>query len=236
MKRAFWLLLLAVAVAGLAAAQYGNRAAQSSAPPGFSITASYIEACSCDMFCPCYFNEHATRHGNAHFCKFNNVLRVDKGSYKGTNLAGVKAWLAGDLGPNWGKGQADWLVIMFDPMITKAQEEAMLDILPQLYPMKWKVLGVEKIPIEWNVDTSKGIAAARLGNGKGEVILEKWKGDNPGRESVLQNVKYWAAQSNTGFRMWKNKRHYYEGYGQKIEYSGTNGFLITINFSGQPKS
>jgi len=28
--------------------------------PDFDMTASYIEACSCDMFCPCYFNTHST--------------------------------------------------------------------------------------------------------------------------------------------------------------------------------
>jgi len=39
-------------------------AAQEKAPaaarPDFDITASYIEARSCDMFCPCYFNTHST--------------------------------------------------------------------------------------------------------------------------------------------------------------------------------
>jgi hypothetical protein len=213
-----------------------KRIGAQSAKPDFDISASYIEACSCDMFCPCYFNDHATHHGAAHFCKFNNVLRVDRGYYKGTKLDGVKAWLAGDLGAEWGKGKADWLVVNFDPAVTKEQQAAMSDILFQLYPMKWNVLGVDTVPIEWNVVSSKGVATARLGNRKGEVILERWKGDDSKKESVLTNVKYWAAQSNTGFRMWKNRRHYYEGHAKKIEYSGTNGSLITINFSGKAKT
>jgi hypothetical protein len=224
---------------GLALAQYGTpekaRSATESAKPDFEITASYIEACSCDQFCPCYFNDHATAHGDAHFCKFNNVLRVDKGYYKETKLDGVKVWLAGDLGSEWSKGKADWLVVNFDRSVSKAQQEAMSDILFQLYPMKWNVLGVDSIPIAWEV--KDGTAHARLGNGKGEVILARFSGsnNNSNQEVVIRNLKYWAAQSNDGFRMWKNTRHYYEGHGQKHEFSGTNGFRVTIHFSGQAK-
>jgi hypothetical protein len=35
--------------------------------------------------------------------------------------------------------------------------------------------------------------------------------------------------------MWKNRRHYYNHFGKKFEHKGTNGFLITIAFSGQAK-
>ncbi len=239
MRRVFWLALFLCLVGGIALAQYGNPP-QATTPaqtpkPDFMITASYIEACTCDMFCPCYFNDHATAHGTAHFCKFNNVLRVDKGYYKATQLAGVKVWLAGDLGAEWGKGKADWLVVTFDPSVTKEQQAAMTDILFQLYPLKWNVLGVDTVPITWEV---KGdTATARLGNGKGEVILERFSANNNDtkQQVVIRNLKYWGAQSNNGFQMWKNKRHYYEGHGQKYEYSGTNGFRITITFSGQAK-
>ena len=240
MRRAFWLLLSLCLVVGIALAQYGKPAegkatAQTAAKPDFKITASYIEACSCDMFCPCYFNDHATVHGSAHFCKFNNVLRVDRGYYKTTKLDGVKVWLSGDLGSEWGKGKADWLVVTFDPAVTKAQKEAMTDILFQLYPLKWNVLGVDSVPIDWKVEGDT--AHARLGNGNGEVILTRFASNNNDskQEVVIQNLKYWGAQSNTGFRMWKNKRHYYAGHGQKTEFSGTNGFLVTITFSGQAK-
>jgi len=38
-----------------------------------------IEACSCPMFCPCYFNTEPalkhTEHGAEHFCKFNMAYR-----------------------------------------------------------------------------------------------------------------------------------------------------------------
>src|SRR5713101_767441 len=100
MRRAFWVVLCVALVAAVALAQYGmpseKKPAAAAARPDFMITASYIEACSCDMFCPCYFNDHSTAHGNQHFCKANLVLKVDKGYYKKTNLDGVKAWLSTD--------------------------------------------------------------------------------------------------------------------------------------------
>ncbi len=242
MRRIMWSALGVLVLAAAALAQYGKPAAatagaQVAAKPDFAITASYIEACSCDMFCPCYFNTHATAHGNEHFCKANLVLRVDKGYYKDTKLDGVKVWLANDLGAHWSEGQGDWLVLTFDPSVTKQQQAAMQDILTQLYPMKWDVLGVDTAPIYWHVDTKTGVATAKLGQGtgKGEVVLERVAGDNPNQEVVIHNLKYWDAQSNNGFRMWKAKHNYYEGHGKKTDTSGTNGFLITINFSGSAK-
>ena len=110
----------------------------------------------------------------------------------------------------------------------------MIDILPKLYAPNFKLLGVDAAPIEWTIDEKAGIATARLDGGKrGEVILDKWKGPDPSKEAVLTNVKYFGAQSNNGFRMWKNRRHYYDHFGKKFEYKGTNGFLVTINFQGQ---
>lgn len=230
MRRALHLLLFVFLAAGLSLAQYASTPA--AAKPDFKITASIIEACSCDQFCPCYFNTHATIHEGKHFCKFNNVLRVDKGYYKDTNLTGVKVWVTGDLGHEWAQGKGDWLVMTFDPSVSKAQQNAMMDILTKLYPLEWKPLGVDTVPITWKV--AKDEAHARMGNGKGEVILARFSTNNidPAKEVVVHNLKYWATQSNTGFRMWKNKQHTYEGHGQKFEFSGTNGFLITINFEG----
>ena len=120
----------------------GTKASSSPGNGDFAITSTYIEACSCDMFCPCYFNTHSMAHGHEHFCRANLVFKVDQGHYKDVKLDGAKVW---------------------------------------------------------------------------------------------HNLKYWNAQSNDGFRMWKSKREMYEGQGQKFDYSGTNGFLITIHYSGMAK-
>jgi len=125
--------------------------------------------------------------------------------------------------------------VTYDPSVSKEQEAALGDILGQLYPMKWKSVNSDRVAFTWKVDPRDGVATAKMSNGKGEVVLQRVAGDSPTKEVVISNLKYWMAQSNTGFRMWKSKHEYY-GHGHKVDYSGTNGFLITITFTGQAKS
>jgi hypothetical protein len=230
-------IVSSIAVTCLAAvltvAQFGAAGQdKSSAKPDFDMTASYIEACSCDMFCPCYFNTHATMHEGKHFCKANLVFKVDKGYYKNTKLDGAKVWLASDLGSDWSTGADSWTVNIYDPSVTQEQRAALDDIIAQLYPMKWQKTVTDTQAFTWNVDEKTGVAEARMKNGKGEVILERVKGTGS-REVVIHNLSYWGAQSHNGFRMWKSKHEAYEGQGEKFDYSDTNGFLITVHFSGK---
>ena len=63
MKKIILILALGL-TGGLLLAQYdaGSQEKPVAAKPDFDITASYIEACSCDMFYPCYFNTRSTHH------------------------------------------------------------------------------------------------------------------------------------------------------------------------------
>jgi hypothetical protein len=242
MFRTSRLLVFALVVLAVGLIYVSSAAQEKSSKPDFDMTASYIEACSCDMFCPCYFNTHATKHmgmaehhAEEHFCRANLVLKVDKGYYKDTKLDGAKVWLGNDLGSDWSTGKDSWLVVNFDPSVSKEQQAALADILGQLYPIPWQKKAVQTTAFSWNVDTKTGVAQAKMNDGKGEVILERVAGDNPGHEVVVHNLKYWGAQSNDGFRMWKSKHEAFEGDGHKFSYDGTNGFLITIHYSGNAK-
>jgi len=238
MKGTLVLILAIGLTGGLALAQYGATSQEkAAAKPDFDITASYIEACSCDMFCPCYFNARSTHHHEGDYCRANLVLRTDKGYYKDTKLDGAKVWVAADLGSDWSTGKDSWRVIHYDPAVTPAQKAALNDILGQLYsPVKWQHTDVDTEGFLWKVDTKTGEAHAKMNNGKGEVILERVAGDDPTHEIIVHNLRYWVAQSNNGFRMWKNKHEAFEGHGHNFSYDGTNGFLITIHFSGQAKT
>src|SRR5262245_12900554 len=104
------------------------------ATPEWALNATVIEACSCQMFCPCYFSTkpapgdggHAG-HGMAggHYCRFNIAYKVNKGNYGATSLAGVKVWIAGDLGDDFGDMQTEWAEVTFDPAVTKEQRDGM---------------------------------------------------------------------------------------------------------------
>jgi len=244
MRRILSLVALVCLVAMTAMISTGRQPQdKKAAKPDFEMTASYIEACSCDMFCPCYFNTHSTNHmsmgenhKDEHFCRANLVLKVDKGHYKNTKLDGAKVWIATDLGSEWSTGKDSWAVLNYDPSVTAEQKAALNDIIGQLYPFQWQKFDVDTQGFTWDVDEKTGTAKARMNNGKAEVVLEKSKGDDPGREIVMQNLKYWQAQSNDGFRMWKSKHEEFEGKDHKFSYDGTNGFLITIHFSGMAKA
>jgi len=244
MRRLPRFILLTVLVAAAGLIYFSSYAQEKSAKSDFEMTASYIEACSCDMFCPCYFNDHSTNHmamsgehhAEEHFCRANLVLKVDKGTYKDVKLDGAKIWLATDLGSDWSTGKDSWLVVNFDPSVTKEQQAALADILGQLYPIPWQQKAVNTSAFTWNVDSKTGVAHAKMNDGKGEVILERVSGISPDHEVVMHNLKYWGAQSNDGFRMWKSKHEAFEGDGHKFSYDGTNGFLITIHYSGNAKA
>jgi len=228
--------LIAISLVFFPSAAQEKPSGAAAAKPDFEITASYIEACSCDMFCPCYFNTRSTHHHEGEYCRANLVLRTDKGYYKDTKLDGAKVWIATDLGSDWSTGKDSWAVIHYDSNVTPEQKTAFNDIIGQLYPMKWEHVDVDTVPFTWKVDSKAGEAHARMNNGKGEVILERSKGDDPNHEIIVHNLKYWTAQSNNGFRMWKSKHEAFEGHGRKFSYEGTNGFLITIHFSGSAKA
>jgi len=207
LSRFLVLPLLALAVSLV---YFTSPAQEKTSKPDFDMTASYSEACSCDMFCPCYFNTHSTNHMSMgdnhmdeHFCRASLVLKVDKGTYKDVKLDGAKVWIASDLGSDWSTGKDSWLVVNFDPSVTKEQQAALADILGQLYPIPWQKKAVQTVAFSWNVDTKTGVAHAKMSDGKGEVILERVKGDNSSHEVVMHNLKYWGAQSNDGFRMWR---------------------------------
>ncbi len=233
-------ILLPLLALALGLLYVSSAAEEKSSKPDFDMTASYIEACSCDMFCPCYFNTHSThhmdeQHMDAHFCRANLVLKVDKGHYKNTQLDGAKVWIATDLGSEWSTGKDSWAVVNFAPSDSADQKAALGDIIGQLYPFKWQKFDVDTQDFTWAVDNKTGVAHAKMNNGKGEVMLERVKGDDAHHEVVMHNLTYWTAQSNDGFRMWKNKHEAFEGEGHKFAYDGTNGFLITIHFSGNAK-
>jgi len=192
----------------------------------------YIEACSCDLFCPCYFNDHASHQGSgAHSCTFNNVGRVLSGKYGDVNLTGIKFWLAGDLGSDWAtKGQADWLIATFEPKATKEQKDAMMAILTKTYPVKWSSVQFDT----WTISPENKTAHAKMANGKGEVTLNAANGGDGTNPPRVDNTKYFAATWNSAFNLYHSD-HYYKGFGKDYSLKHANGFVITVEQTSDGK-
>lgn len=202
----------------------------------WAINATAIEACSCPHFCMCYFNSHpAAHHENGkseHYCRFNIAYKVNKGNYGGTDLTGAKLWLSGDLGGDFSAKQMDWVVVTFDKSVTPEQRQDLGEILPHLFPVKWKSFQVAEGSIDtWAFD--KDQAHATLNGGKtAEVKLHRFQGmtDEP---AVLKNVRYWGAPRNDGFIMMPNDVEAYREGPKAFEYKGTNGFMLTFDMTSQ---
>jgi hypothetical protein len=191
-----------------------------------------IEACSCPMFCQCYFNTEPalkhTKHGAKHFCKFNMAYKVNKGHYGDTDLAGVKFWVAGDLGASWKDGTTEWAIVTFQPGTTDEQKAGVTTALAHIFPVKWKSFKVaEDAEIEWTATEDR--AEAKLAGGtKAHTILKKWQGVG-GESGILKNIAYFGAPRNTGFKMMPNEIETWKVGDEAFAYKGTTGFMITVD-------
>jgi hypothetical protein len=182
MKRPM-LLVLTTALAVLAA---GVQAAETE--PAWRFNAEYIEACSCNLFCACYFNPTPDKD----FCNFNNAIRVKRGHYGDVKLDGMKLWMSGNLGANFADGDLDAVILTFEPSASPAQVD-----------------------------------------GQAEVKLTAQSGPN-GKPVVVNNLKYWGADRNMGFHLYKSE-HHYKGHGHDYSYQGANGFRIEIDSGSSMK-
>ncbi|HKW14458.1 MAG TPA: DUF1326 domain-containing protein [Candidatus Krumholzibacteria bacterium] len=240
-------LLLVLAAFGVAAMPLSPSAADNAAKD-WKIKTTIIEACSCPMFCQCYFNsepaapEGHMMHGDmssmdhgtsGHFCKFNNCFHVDKGKYGNVKLDGAKFWVAGDLGGDFTKGEMEWAEVTFDPSVTPEQREGIKTILGAIYPVKWGSFTVAPdAAMDWTA-SGKTARAALDGGKKGEVVLNSGEYGSTDKPVVINNLKYWGVPRNDGFVLMKNEVEAYRTGDKAFEYKGTNGFMITFDMSSK---
>ena len=192
--------------------------------PSWRMKADYVEACSCHLFCPCYFNKHA-EHPH---CDFNMAVKVREGYSGGTSLSGAKFWLTGDLGDEGGTNKKGrWVVVSFDPATSKEQRDALAPMILKTYGLEWGELKVQEAPIE--INRVGEIVEAKLGGGQMAAMRLQREPGADGKGVVLRNVKYFGAQNNDGFEMYRSLDHSANVQGHKFSYSDRNAFLISID-------
>jgi uncharacterized protein DUF1326 len=205
--------------------------------PEWSMNATAIEACSCPMFCQCYFNTSPAGHHDhdgapQHYCRANLAYKINKGHYGAVALDGTKFWLANDLGADFSKGQMDWNVLTFDKPTSKEQREAIAAIVASLFPVKWNSATTAEANIDiW--EFTKDTAHAAMDGGKtAEVRLKRFPGIT-NEPIVIRNLPYWGAPRNDGFVLMPNEVEAYRVGPKAFEYKGTNGFLITVDINSK---
>lgn len=212
-------LVLALAVS-LAAAPEGS---------SWRMKADCVEACSCHLFCQCYFNKHAEHP----MCEFNMAVTVREGHSGNVDLRNAKYWLTGDIGDQWGtEKKGTWVVVSFDPKTTKEQRDALGPIILKTYGLEWGELKVREAPIE--VRQSGDIVEAKLADGAEAYLKLRREPGADGKGVVLKNVKYFNAVQNDGFKLYRSIEHRAALAGHEFSYSDRNAFLITI-VSEEPK-
>jgi len=221
MKR-IWASFLTLAVA------VGLAVASAPAGPAWKMKADYVEACSCHLFCPCYFSDsHGHKHAEHPFCAFNMAVTVREGFSGNVDLANTKYWLTGDLGDKWGtEKKAKWVMVSFDPKTTQAQRDALAPIILKTYGLEWGELKVQEGPIE--IRQSGDIVEAKLADGQQAYMKLQREPGVDGKGVVLKNVMYFEAVQNNGFKMYKSIEHRADVAGHQFSYADRNAFLITI--------
>jgi hypothetical protein len=232
-------LLAAGALICLVASSHVSDSRLQAAPPAgteWAANTTVIEACSCPMFCQCYFNTSPAGHSHGgapqHFCKANLAHRINKGHYGAVKLDGVKFWVSNDLGADFSKGQMDWAVLTFDKAMTKEQRDAVAAIMSQVFPVKWNSFTTA----EGNIDVwqyTKDRARAAMDGGKSaEVVLKRFPGYTA-EPVVIKNLPYWGVKRHDGFVLMPNEVEAYRVGPKAFEFKGTNGFMITWDMNSQ---
>ena len=207
-----------------------------SAGADWHMNATVIEACSCPMFCQCYFNAapagHHSHEGTKHYCRANNAYKINKGHFGTTNLDGAKFWIATDLGGDFSKGEMDWAVVYFDKSLSKEQRDGIATMTGHLFPVKWKSLKTaEGVIDKW--EFTKDSAHATLDGGKtAEVKLKRMQGMT-NEPVVIKNLVYWGAPRNDGFVLMPNEVEAYRVGPNAFEYKNSNGFMLTLDISSK---
>lgn len=236
-RRAF----LGVAAAGAVATAFESPlgaviGSDQSAKAAWAMNATIIEACSCTMFCPCYFSTIPSAHAHGsgmseHFCRFNMAYRVNQGRFNGVALDGMKFWIAGDLGADFSKS-GEWAEITFEPSATKQHREAITTIVPNVYPVNWKAFSIgQDAPIDWSA--TKDRAEARLDAGKGGVVTLQRNQGMTADPTIIANLRYFGAPRNTGFHLMPNEIHAYRRGPKAFEFKGSTGFMITYDITSK---
>ena len=167
------------------------------------MNATIIEACSCPMFCQCYFNPkpaaHHAGHGEGsaqHFCKANNAYRINKGNYGQVKLDGAKFWASLDLGGEFATGKADWIVLTFDKATSKEQRQAIETIVRtelRLAGIKSSLINryFVEVPLDgilWWINQAYAKASRNTG-GFIATTLKRTGGAIPAKEEVSDESK-----------------------------------------------
>jgi len=181
----------------------------------WSIKADYVDSCSCQPTCPCFFGSAPTlKH-----CEGATLIEIESGHYGDVRLDGI-AVLAVYRG-------GTWIKFYVTDEADEAQTEAAVKLLPafeEFFAVE-NVLEVKNVPI--SVERSAERVKITTPNTTAEIEIMRGKNGKPIKIENLPSPGFPAPPflDHTQYRSVILK---HEAEDKQFEYSGTNGFTARI--------
>ena len=182
--------------------------------PGWQLTATVAESCSCTVSCPCNFGGEPSRMP----CEGNRFISIDKGRYQDVDLSGVQLLVTFNM-RNWSK-------IYVSDKVTERQMKAVEAMLPLAFAGFHKgMLSFTKAPITMEATATR----VRFSGPASSVEMELAKGFN-GQAIRINNLPSAVFQEYTQFR---SVSHTHSTKEHSWSHNGTNGFTSKWNAAGK---
>ena len=154
---------------------------------GYELEGALLEVCTCNILCPCWVGEDPD-NGT---CQSIMAGPFDKGTIDGVDVSGLTFAGVMDIPGNVLAG--NWRAMVYiDDKSSPEQEEALLNLytgklggpVADLVKLIGEVVGVERVPIAFNLDGVSG--SVKIGDAA-EAELVAFKGAT-GKESALYDT------------------------------------------------
>jgi hypothetical protein len=153
----------------------------------YQFEGTLLEACNCDVLCPCWIGEDPDNGS----CSSVVAYHFDKGSIRGVDISGLTlgsvVFIPGNI------LQGNWKQVLFvDDRADEKQEQAMVDAftgklggpLADLAQLVGERFAIVRAPISHEVVEGRGTLS--IGDGKITAVMEPYRGPD-GSITTLQN-------------------------------------------------
>ena len=193
--------------------------AEPPATPNWMLKADYVDACCCDLACPCLFGGSPT-HG---VCKGASLVQFKEGHYGKVDLAGVTVLAV----YNSGK----WIKFFVSDKATNAQTEAVVELLPVAEGFfKAPVREVKNQPI--SVRRTKDKVTITTEGALVDLEQIKNADGDPIKISGLP-AKGFPGLPYLNHTQYKTIALTHDSKKEQFKFSGTNGYTARIDASSE---
>ncbi|MHC4298305.1 MAG: DUF1326 domain-containing protein [Planctomycetota bacterium] len=186
------------------------------------LKADYVDACSCDLGCPCLFGGSPT-HG---YCRGASLVEIKEGHYKEVDLAGVTVLAVYDSG--------EWIKFFVDDSATREQTDAVVELLPIaegffIAPVR----DVRNLPISVKQTRDK----VKIETEGTLVELEPIRNADGEPIKILGlPAKGFPGPPYLDHTQYKTVALTHDSEKEKFNFSGTNGFTARIDASSESEA